>query len=43
MTGAIGYGADLEDCKAKFKAAWTRVRADLTDADIAKAFEMRRG
>jgi hypothetical protein len=37
-----GGCTDLEDCIAKFKAAWTRIRADLTDADIAKAHEMRR-
>ncbi len=37
-----GTGSDLDDCKTKFKAAWTRIRAELTDADIAKAFEMRR-
>ncbi len=32
-----GQGTDLEDCKAKFKIAWARVRAGLTDLDIAKA------
>jgi hypothetical protein len=32
-----GQGTDLEDCKAKFKIAWARVRAGLTDRDIAKA------
>jgi hypothetical protein len=37
-----GTGTDLEDCKARFKIAWTRIRAGLTDADIAKAHEMRR-
>ena len=37
-----GQGTDLEDCKAKFKAAWARIRAGLTDRDIAKAQEMRR-
>jgi hypothetical protein len=37
-----GTGTDLDDCKAQFKAAWTRIRADLTDADIARAHEMRR-
>ena len=37
-----GTGTDPDDCKAKFKVAWTRIRADLTDADIAKAYEMRR-
>lgn len=37
-----GGGTDLEDCKAKFKIAWTRIRATLTDADIAKAREMQR-
>lgn len=44
LTRASGTGSDLEDCKAKFKiAAWARIRADLTDADIAKARGMRRG
>src|SRR5713101_3999079 len=32
-----GQGTDLEDCKAKFKTAWARIRAGLTDWDIAKA------
>ena len=32
-----GQGPDLEDCKAKFKTAWARIRAGLTDWDIAKA------
>jgi len=32
-----GQGTDLDDCKAKFKAAWARKRAGLTDWDIAKA------
>jgi hypothetical protein len=32
-----GQGTDLEDCKAKFKIAWARIRAGLTDRDIAKA------
>ena len=35
-----GNGIDLDDCKAKFLIAWTRIRAGLTD--IAKAQEMRR-
>jgi len=37
-----GNGIDLDDCKAKFLTAWTRIRAGLTDADLAKAHEMRR-
>jgi hypothetical protein len=37
-----GNGIDLDDCKAKFLIAWTRIRAGLTDADIATAREMRR-
>jgi hypothetical protein len=37
-----GNGIDLDDCKAKFLIAWTRIRAALTDADIARAHEMRR-
>ncbi|GAH36831.1 unnamed protein product, partial [marine sediment metagenome] len=32
-----GQGTDLENCKAKFKIAWARIRAGLTDWDIAKA------
>ena len=32
-----GQGTDLENCKAKFKIAWVRIRAGLTDWDIAKA------
>jgi hypothetical protein len=34
-----GTGIDLDDCKAQFKVAWERIRARLTDADIAKAHE----
>jgi hypothetical protein len=30
----------LEDCKAKFKIAWARIRAGLTDRNIAKAREL---
>jgi len=37
--GGSGSGDDLEDCKAQFKIAWARIRAGLTDADIAKANE----
>jgi hypothetical protein len=32
-----GQGTDLENCKAKFNIAWLRIRAGLTDWDIAKA------
>ena len=35
-------GTDLDDCKAKFKAAWAALRAGLTEEDIALAQEMRR-
>ena len=37
-----GSGDDLDDCKRQFQAAWAALRAGLTDADIALAFEMRR-
>jgi hypothetical protein len=37
LGGDSGTSTDLDDCKAKFKTAWTRIRASLTDADIAKA------
>jgi hypothetical protein len=37
-----GSGDDLDDCKGRFKSAWATLRAGLTDADIALAFEMRR-
>jgi hypothetical protein len=30
-------GADLDNCKQKFKEAWARIRAILTDQDIADA------
>ena len=38
-TSAIdnGNGKGLTDCKAKFRAAWERIRAGLTDQDIATA------
>ena len=32
-----GQGSDLDNCIAKFKAAWARIGAGLTDWDIAKA------
>jgi hypothetical protein len=32
-----GNGADLADAKAKFKAAWARIRSGLTEAEIAHA------
>jgi hypothetical protein len=35
-----GNGNDLHDCKAKFLAAWTRIRAELTNEDIARAYKM---
>jgi hypothetical protein len=35
-----GNGKDLDDCKAKFLIAWTRIRAGLTNEDIAKAYRM---
>ena len=38
-----GNGVDLDDCKVKFLIAWTRIRAGLTDTDIAKAYVMRQG
>jgi hypothetical protein len=36
---ANGSGTDLDDCKAKFKAAWTAIRAGLSEDDIASARE----
>jgi hypothetical protein len=32
-----GNAADLVDAKARFKEAWTRIRASLTDQNIADA------
>jgi hypothetical protein len=40
--GDNGTGDGLDDCKAKLKAAWTRMRAGLTEADIAKAMDLQR-
>jgi hypothetical protein len=42
VRGDSGQGRDLEDCKARFKAAWARVRARLSSADVAKAREEHR-
>jgi len=42
LSGDSGQGTDLEDCRRQFKTAWARIRAGLTDWDIAKAREMRR-
>lgn len=36
-SGDRGTGLDLDDAKAKFKAAWARIRASLTEAAIADA------
>jgi hypothetical protein len=36
---ANGNGSDLEDCKAKFKAAWAAIRAGLSEDDIASAHQ----
>jgi hypothetical protein len=35
-----GNGIDLNDCKAKLLIAWTRIRAGLTNEDIAKAYRL---
>jgi hypothetical protein len=35
-----GNAVDLVDAKARFKRAWTRIRASLTDQDIADAQEI---
>jgi len=40
LDGDSGNGIDLDDCKAKFLVAWTRIRAGLTDEDIAKAYRL---
>ena len=40
LDGDSGDGIDLDDCKAKFLIAWTRIRAGLTRDDIAKAYRM---
>jgi hypothetical protein len=32
-----GPAADIDDCKLKFRKAWARIRASLTDQDIADA------
>jgi hypothetical protein len=36
-----GQGTDLEDCKARFKIAWARKCAELTDRNVAKARELQ--
>jgi len=40
--GGGGSGADLADCKMRFRAMWASVKAGLTNDDIARAHEMRR-
>jgi hypothetical protein len=32
-----GTGIDLDDCKRQFKAAWARIRAGLSEVEIAYA------
>jgi hypothetical protein len=38
--GDSGTGAELGGCKARFKAAWVRIRTGLTDEDIATAHDI---
>jgi hypothetical protein len=35
-----GTGVDLDDAKARFREAWARLRANLTDQDITDAREI---
>ncbi len=35
-----GSGNSLDGCKAKFLIAWTRIRAELTTEEIARAYRM---
>ncbi len=35
--GGGGSGVDLDDCKRQFRAAWSTVRAGLTEQDIERA------
>jgi hypothetical protein len=42
LQGESGHGNDLGNSEAKFRMAWARIRARLTDSDIAKAQEMQR-
>ena len=37
LGGDSGTGTGLDGCKRQFEAAWARIRATLTAADIAKA------
>jgi len=40
LGGDSGIGTGLDDCTRQFEAAWARIRAGLTAADIAKARAM---
>ena len=42
LSGDSGQGTDFEDCTAKFKTAWARIRGGLTDDDVAQARELQR-
>lgn len=35
--GDYGTGDSFDNCEVAFRTAWTRIRSELTDADIAKA------
>jgi hypothetical protein len=35
--GDRSHGIDLKDCQTRFKVLWARIRARLTDEDIARA------
>jgi hypothetical protein len=35
LGGSCGHGDDLDDCTTKFMAVWIRIRARLTEADMA--------
>lgn len=37
--GENGGGDSLDQCKQRFRVAWENIRAGLTDADIATAWE----
>lgn len=37
-----GIGADIDECKLRFKMVWSSIRPTLTEADIAEAREISR-
>jgi hypothetical protein len=43
LGGGWGTGLDLDDCQVKFRTAWERIRANITEDDISEAHRFAEG